>query len=65
MLFTTCWDVTQVGLKVFIQGEAPGSFLLVPWVAAVGMPSVQLWEAEGGEGVGVGVLGVPRLALAP
>lgn len=29
------------------------------------MPSVQLWEAEGGEGVGVGVLGVPRLALAP
>lgn len=64
-VFTTCWDVAQVRLIVFIQGEAPGSFLLIPWVAAVGVPSVQLWEAEGGEGVCVWVLGIPRLALAP
>lgn len=65
MLFTTCWDVTQVRLKVFVQGEAPGSFLLIPGVAAVGVPPVQLREAEGGEGVRVRVLGIPRLALAP
>lgn len=62
--FTTCWDVTQVRLKIFIQGEAPGSLLLIPWVAAVGVASIQLWEAEGGKGVRVGVLGIPRLALA-
>lgn len=65
MVFTTCWDVTQVGLKVLIQGEAPGSFLLIPWVAAIGVPSIQFWETEGGEGVCVGILGIPRLALAP
>lgn len=65
MLFTTGRDVAQVGFKVFIQGEAPGSFLLVPWVAAVRVSSVQLREAEGSEGVRVGVLGIPRLALAP
>lgn len=65
LLFTTCWDVTHVRLKVFIQSEAPGSFLLIPWVAAVGMASIQLWETEGGEGVHVWVLGIPRLALAP
>lgn len=29
------------------------------------MASVQLWETEGGKGVCVGVLGIPRLALAP
>ena len=65
LLFTTCRDVAQFRLKVFIQGEAPGRFLLVPWVAAVGMPPIQLREAEGSEGVRVGVLGIPRLALAP
>lgn len=65
LLFTTCWDVTQVRFKVFIQSEAPGSFLLIPWVATVGMSSIQLWETEGGEGVCMGVLGIPRLALAP
>lgn len=65
LLFTTCWDVTQVRFKVFIQSEAPGSFLLVPRVAAVGVPPVQLWETQSGEGVRVRVLGIPRLALAP
>lgn len=65
LLFTACWDVTQVRFKVFIQSEAPGSLLLIPRVAAVGVPSIQLWEPEGGEGVRVRVLGIPRLALAP
>ena len=64
-VFTTCWDVAQVKLIVFIQGEAPGRFLLIPRVAAVGVSSIQLWEAEGGEGVRVGILGIPGLALAP
>lgn len=63
-LFTTCWDVTQVRLKVFIQSKAPGSFLLVARVAAVGVAPVELRKAQGREAVCVWVLRVPRLALA-
>lgn len=38
--------------------------MLVPGVAAVGVASVQLRVADGQVAVAVGVLGVPRLALA-
>lgn len=37
---------------------------MVARVAAVGVASVELWEAQGSEAVGVGVLRIPRLALA-
>lgn len=38
--------------------------MLVARVAAVGVASVQLRVADGQVGVAVGILGVPRLALA-
>lgn len=62
---TTGRHVAKLGLEVLVQGEAPRGVLLVPGVAAVGVPPVELRVPDGGEGVRVGVLRVPGLALPP
>lgn len=60
---TTDGDVTELHPDAFVQGEAPGGFVFVPRVTAVGVTPVQLRVAHRQEGVAVWVLGVPRLTL--
>lgn len=62
---TTGWDITELRLEVLIQGEAPRGVLLVAGVPAVGVAPVELGVPGSSEGVGVGVLRVPGLALPP
>lgn len=60
----TAWrNVTDFHPYTFIQGEAPGSVVLVAGVTAVGMSPVELQVPHGQKGVTVGILGIPRLTL--